>query len=349
MQNGSIMIPFVLPYADGLRVIAVIVVIALHASAIRVVHLPEVNSFPWWIANIIDSMSRWAVPVFIMLSGALLLDVNRKYTLLGFYEKRFSRVVIPFIFWVAFYFYWSDRFYGMDITPEFIRESIWDGISYNHLYFLFIITGLYFVTPLLRLLIKHRIIYDHWALALVLLYLAESGTLYNYVPMVGVTKFIPFIPYFLLGYLLRHEGIRAKSGILFLMGYVVSSAVIALVTYQLIDQFGKDDLRSFVMYDHFNACVIIQSVCIFLLAQRIFHLQQESFLPKLLTVLSPITFGIYLLHVVFLDVFRIYTVTFNLKYILPTIILEVAVVFVVSALASMLLSKIPVVKTIVGL
>jgi surface polysaccharide O-acyltransferase-like enzyme len=48
----------VLPYADGLRVIAMVAIIALHDSAIRVAHLPEINSFPWRLTNIIDSMSR---------------------------------------------------------------------------------------------------------------------------------------------------------------------------------------------------------------------------------------------------------------------------------------------------
>lgn len=336
-----------LEYAAGLRVFAILAVIALHASAVRVVHLPDIHTFPWWTANIIDSMSRWAVPVFIMLSGALLLDINREYTLLGFYKKRFIRVGIPFIFWTAFYFYWSARFYGMDVTPAFIRGSIWGGLSYNHLYFLFIIAGLYLVAPLLRSYIKYVPVYGHWVLAVTMFYMAESGVLYNYVPMVGLTQFVPYIAYFMSGYLLRLEGEKAASGVYFILGYVVSSVVIVLVTHQMVDQFGREDWRAFLMYGHFNDCVILQSICIFLLAQRIFCLPKEFFLQKLFVVLSPFTFGVYLMHVVFLDVFRGYTVVLDEQYILLIVMLEVVVVFVASAFVCFLLSKIPIIKSII--
>ena len=127
-----------LKYADGLRVFSILAVIMLHTSAVRVANWLPIESMTWWVAHVCDSLCRWAVPVFIMLSGALILDVKRFYTVWGFYKKRLVRVVIPFVFWASVYFYWSYKSYGMNITPLFITNSLWQGLTYNHLYFIFI-------------------------------------------------------------------------------------------------------------------------------------------------------------------------------------------------------------------
>ena len=73
-----------LKYSDGLRVFSIIAVIMLHTSAVRVANWPQIESVTWWV---FDSMCRWAVPVFIMLSGALILDLDRPDTLSSFYKK----------------------------------------------------------------------------------------------------------------------------------------------------------------------------------------------------------------------------------------------------------------------
>ena len=56
---------------------------------------PRIN----WSANLIEVLFYWAVPVFFMNSGALLLEYREKYTTAVFFRKRFYRTVIPFIFW----------------------------------------------------------------------------------------------------------------------------------------------------------------------------------------------------------------------------------------------------------
>lgn len=60
----------------------------------------------WWISNVYDSISRWGVPVFVMVSGALLLDTSKQEGILTFYKKRLSKIFIPIIFWTAFYLFW---------------------------------------------------------------------------------------------------------------------------------------------------------------------------------------------------------------------------------------------------
>ena len=65
-------------YLDILRVIACLFVILIHSSAQYVIE--NVGSLNFWTGNIIDGLSRVAVPIFVMISGALLLDKNYNYT-----------------------------------------------------------------------------------------------------------------------------------------------------------------------------------------------------------------------------------------------------------------------------
>jgi surface polysaccharide O-acyltransferase-like enzyme len=94
---------------DLIRTVAIILVILLHAS---IEPNPNVNFMSpegvqlWWTSNIYDSISRGAVPLFIMLTGALLLQPNKAdEPLRVFFKKRWNRIGIPVLFWGAIFFF----------------------------------------------------------------------------------------------------------------------------------------------------------------------------------------------------------------------------------------------------
>lgn len=57
-------------YLDYLKVFATFAVIILHVVA-QNWYITDVNSFGWKTLNVYSSMVRWAVPVFVMISGSL--------------------------------------------------------------------------------------------------------------------------------------------------------------------------------------------------------------------------------------------------------------------------------------
>lgn len=65
-------------YMDVLRVIACFSVIMIHSSARYVVK--DIGSFNFWVGNIFDGLARIGVPLFIMISGALMLDKNYQFS-----------------------------------------------------------------------------------------------------------------------------------------------------------------------------------------------------------------------------------------------------------------------------
>ena len=78
-------------YIDFLRVIALFMVVMIHVSAFYFFG-EAVSSKTWMVAHFYDSLSRPAVPIFIMVSGMLLLSSNRPSTLSSFLRNRSFRV-----------------------------------------------------------------------------------------------------------------------------------------------------------------------------------------------------------------------------------------------------------------
>ena len=83
-------------YYDALRAFAIIAVIICHLD-----HFFGPLTTPTQIIGqmAFHDIGRIGVPIFLMISGALLL--NRSYpSLSGFLKRRFARIVYPFIFWI---------------------------------------------------------------------------------------------------------------------------------------------------------------------------------------------------------------------------------------------------------
>lgn len=64
-------------YLDVLRVIAIAAVIMIHVSASFVNFYN--SSLDFALGNIFDSISRLAVPIFLMISGALMLNEEKEF------------------------------------------------------------------------------------------------------------------------------------------------------------------------------------------------------------------------------------------------------------------------------
>ena len=87
-------------YFDYLRVFATFSVIILHIASSNW-SLIDVNGFDWFVFNFIDSIVRWGVPVFVMISGALFLD--RDIPIRKIYSKYVFRMIVSYIVWSIIY------------------------------------------------------------------------------------------------------------------------------------------------------------------------------------------------------------------------------------------------------
>ena len=140
---------------DALRVLAALAVVWLHTSAQRwVICYPSAE---WIIRNFNDSLVRWCVPLFVMISGALFLDPYKKIKIKDLYTKNIVRIILIFLFWSFIYEAYSGTLScGLKC---FILNTIHGPF---HFWFLKMLIGLYITIPILRTIISNKMIEQYF-------------------------------------------------------------------------------------------------------------------------------------------------------------------------------------------
>ncbi|KXK11967.1 MAG: Inner membrane protein YiaH [Chloroflexi bacterium OLB14] len=138
-------------WVDLTRVIAIFLVVMIHAIENIINRWNEYPAEIQNIANMYNSLTRMSVPLFFMVSGWLLLPKNE--SLKDFFYKRFVKVIFPFAIWSLIYLVWGCGITLAGCKPTFISRLIFIHGTYHHLWFMYPLIGLYLITPILRLLI----------------------------------------------------------------------------------------------------------------------------------------------------------------------------------------------------
>ncbi|MFA6599698.1 MAG: acyltransferase family protein [Candidatus Omnitrophota bacterium] len=345
-------------WMDLARALAVLGVIVIHASADVITEWGGVPDSWWWAANLFDSLARGCVPIFVMISGALLLPVSEGCR--DFFRKRANRILLPFVAWTLFYLVWKKLFSQPDLGwVEALRQAAGNGVYY-HLWFLYLILGLYLLTPVFRILVAHcsrrNLLYflGLWfvvASALPclekLIALLTHQTFHIAIPIEPAQG---FIGYFVLGYFLHQyvtEGAARKA----LVAWPAALALCTGGTY-----FLTRHCRSFqgVLYDSMAPNVVIYAASFLVLAKcsgPFLELRVSPYAKKLIHRVSAASFGIYLVHPVFLETLSSgrlgFTLTSRMFHPAWTIPLTAAAVFLLSLISIRILQKIPYLKRIV--
>lgn len=183
---------------DLIRALAAIMVVAIHTDAITASSSNYLGGISWWMANIINSISRSAVPLFVMLSGSLVLktyQVNQNLK-----PKIVSKLLIPAIFWIGIYFLTQYKWHGVHYNVLTLILAIINS-SIGHLYYLYIAIGLYLITPFLSsYLIKIKYYKKIYLLILSIFLNAIFLLTRAYNPFITIfLVWFPYIPLYLLG------------------------------------------------------------------------------------------------------------------------------------------------------
>lgn len=272
-----------------LRILATLSVIMIHVSGPLVVKIGEISNSDWHVANFYDSISRYAVPVFFMISGSLLL--GRQFEIIDFLKNRLGKIIPPFLFWSLFYSL-TNRFVftneAFDITK--IVKDVFYGSEY-HLWFVYSLIGIYLITPIFQKWIvfskKEDVLY-FLIVWLFTLLLAIPGV-NIYFPKINLSYFSGFLGYFILGFYLKN--------------YVRTSKYIPLILIlagTLITIFGtyyfsfKNNKFFDHFYDYISINTLLVSIGVFLLFSKIDNINEKT--KPILATLNECSFGVYLIH-----------------------------------------------------
>lgn len=287
-------IPQRLVYADALRVFAIWMVVVLHLSARALTKSPPFGEV-WWAGNLFDSLSRWSVPVFVMLSGALLLSAPATESPGPFLRRRFSKILLPFVTWSALYLAFRVFFLKESLTGPQMMNSFLHEPAFYHLWFMYVILGLYLITPLLRPWVNRANDQElHYFFLLWALFVSvQPLSKHLWGLHLGIQwEFLSgYAGYFVGGFYLHRSRPLPKR---WLWGALLVGAILTVGgTWYLTRQ--KQGLLDQALYSYFSPNVLLMSLGIYGLFRGSPRLSAWQAPPWLLSV-SQSSFGIYLCH-----------------------------------------------------
>jgi surface polysaccharide O-acyltransferase-like enzyme len=355
-------------YIDLIRAVAIVAVILVHAAGEYTVTPQQLSQmrpfdfFSWSVVDFYQTLSGIGVPLFVMLTGALLLQPEKNESLRAFFKKRWDRIGLPWIFWGGIYFAWAFLVIHIPFSSTAVIQGILYG-PYTQFWYLYVLAGLYLLTPILRIFtanadpttIKYFVII--WLAGVAIL--PFLGLLTPYQLNGNVFTLTGFIGYFVLGaYLLTIQIRRSTLSILMILGL----ALTAIGTYVLSATVGGTQMYFFQHY--FSAPLILASVAVFMLlltikppsVQKETNPSSKETSPskgnKLIKVISENTLPLFLFHVIVMESFLngYLGLVINRNTLNPIIevpLMTVIVLFVSLAII-LLLKKVPYLKRLIG-
>lgn len=305
-------------YFDYLRMLATIGVVFLHAAALIVTSNrgADIDFFSRFnIGNAFDALGRFGVNNFFMISGALLLAPRHRFRL----RKQTLRVFWPLLSWSAIYAIANFAFdragvvtingsgTDHDSVTGTIRSAIEGPLAY-HLWFVYVLLGIYLVVPLLRPLTalpaERRAQLLRYALALWLIFsvlIPCIGNLWADAPRIYPSA-VPSVPLgylgvALLGFYLHTAPIRIPRPLLAAGAIAGLGATFLLV---FLEQAHGDG--SLWAYSNLSPNVLLFTICVFLLAKDSLTVAGPRF--GLVALFSKLSFRIYLMHALVLHYLR---------------------------------------------
>jgi surface polysaccharide O-acyltransferase-like enzyme len=294
-------------WLDYLRVIAVVGVVAIHVTADYYKKFGEISQAEWWLANVFNASSRFAVPLFVMVSGAVLL--GKSYSLSEFYKKRAVRLLPPLIFWNLVYLgiYLYD---GMDVQTLlwlFKAQILMDGYIAPHLWYLAMFASLMLFVPFVNNFITGTkptsfdlSVLMGWVFLFFILNSISLYALYVYDLQMNWFKLFPwYLAYFIAGYYIDNYSARLpkRNGVIAvsILGLMLAGA---LLNYYAANSLGI--VRDYFAVSETGPLVFLTTCLIFLLVKNLASALVEN---KFIAAISETTFGIYLIHEIFISAF----------------------------------------------
>lgn len=326
-------------WLDITRIIAIFLVVFAHTIGTNN-WTPVVTQSDKILNAFYASLLELNVPLFLMISGALLLHKQEPYT--AFFTRRFSKILIPWILWAGLYVAWMMFINGFE-TASLAR--IYYVTLVSQFWFMPLIVGIYLLTPLLRLWLDKAKFQD------IMYALVLWVTVYSLAPLIlnvfisSYTIPYPFvlehIGYFLLGYAVmqwKTNQIQKKVLIAIILSCITANALgILYSTREVMDYF----------WYNISVFVVIATTASFALLKSVFQTYsppESTRRYQVLVMLSNASFGIFLSHMLIFAIVKTLIPAYPLPYagftLLPAILLYSVSVLVIVGIQKTPLKKI---------
>lgn len=282
---------------DLLRIVSCFAVVMIHVvdmwekDVSRYAFLPTLNR--QMLAYVYDSLARFAVPCFVMISGAFILDNAKNLNYREFYHKSFQRIGIPTIIFTILYSALNivTTLVDHDSGIRDILVKIVEGRPYYHMWYLYMLIGVYALAPwVLRL--KNEIGDDCFAKVSVAFLIVGNLSMWTTEKVrlawnIGMS--FCYLGYFTVGYVIRKKIYKSTSiAVIALSLGVLVEILNGLINYE-ISVVHTDWGFPFTAVQPFAPLVVLSSVLIFIAFAAMDV--ETSF-----ATIAGLTFDAYLIH-----------------------------------------------------
>ena len=330
---------------DLTKVLATCAVLLIHCSAAPLAALEPGNA-PWLAAAFYGSVGRWAVPAFLLCSGALMNDPDRHLPLRKLFTRYVPRLLAALCVWTALYE--CVRIYikwGTASLPELLlaaAKNCLHGTTHYHLYYFFFIFALYLSLPLTRLLARAPETELRYILFLWLFLSTVVPFLQYFWPFSQMTSFLHYyampetiacLGLGLLGFWLRRHPPKSwlPPLLLFLTSFLVvfSGTLRRSTAAGTLDQFYLDAFGPFPVW---------MAIGVFQLAQ---WLMAGRPIPDWVRFLSAGSFCVYLVHPFFQLLVNQYLIHFSVLSPVWAVPAQAALLLTLSLICYVILRRVP--------
>lgn len=325
-------------------------VVVLHTASPLLFRVKEASINDWLAADAYNALVRFCVPVFVMITGALLLQ--REYELGDFLKRRLGRLIPPFIFWSLVYI--GYKLYDGELE---LSDNIWPNIklvlqqlqtgSYYHLWYVYLLIGLYLFIPIISKFVRNatekELLYflGIWLLTMIL----GKPYLNVFDPGIDLHNFTGYTGYLVLGYYLAYKPFKFKNmASIAALVFILCIVLIASGTYLLL---LKTRSLSTFFYEPISPFILILSASAFLMA-RFIKIKLNPVVNNIISNIGKYTLGLYLSHALILNLLELSGITYSIFNPVFSIPLVALLCFSLSCLMIYVMSKLPLLKYVTG-
>lgn len=276
-----------------IRVAACFAIVLLHClNTARVYYENELSSVSYAMVWTACSMLMWAVPCFLMVTGALLLNPEKEITvrkLYGKYIRRMAVALLLFTFIFTLIKYLAGEMQGSSSFAEMYLNNLLKDQAYPHLWYLYMMIILYMLLPLFRSAVSRLSDNTLWSLVAVMMIAANLNIAVPAFEKLSTAGII-YPAYLFIGYLIYKDNLKPGLAAALL---IASSLALIFLTYRTASDLAEP--AGTVAYN--SPLVFIQASSAYSLMLRI-----KDHAPRWLTDIDACTFGIYLIHMIFVRI-----------------------------------------------
>ena len=261
------------------------------------------------------------------------------------FTKNIFRIVTAFLFWSIVYALYD--FVVNKVEIKLVIQEIFTG--HYHMWFLFMIIGLYMIIPFLKKIMENEFLTKYFLILSFifsfiiprcisiskLVFPSVAVTLQSISNCICMYFVFSYVFYFVFGYYINRIDLnKKKTTIIYLLG--ICGFALTVVLTNVVTQYTQE--HNTLFYNDFSINVFLESLFVFVLIKKLFeNIKFSNKMKNIVTSLSKYSFGAYLAHDLIIMIlnkfFNLNTLTFNPLISIPMIaIIVIFISFSISAI-----------------